>query len=313
MTASPVLKAGSAPSLPGAQSAQPRAPRAAPGTGAAPARAFVVPLFELSVGLQVSDPACASRLEELLTDLRGDEGGVGARQLRLCRQAGRAGGRHVLYDGQRVVAAGMDVDEAVAMVLWHLNQLAVTTAGYAVVHAGAVAAHGRGVVLAAPMEAGKSTLVTALVAAGWTYLSDEFAGLSLADHRLHPYPCPISLEPGSFSLFAHLRPPHASGDALRWHLRPDDVRPGSLSAAVPPAAVVFPRYRPGALCRLEPVGAADALVLLSNQALNLHSGGQRVFQALARLAAKIPAYRLVFGRLHDATASLDTLAGRWQR
>jgi hypothetical protein len=68
------------------------------------------------------------------------------------------------------------------------------------VHAGAVALDGGAMVIPGRSFSGKSTLVAALVAAGATYYSDEYAVLD-ADGRLHPYARPISLRttPGGAS------------------------------------------------------------------------------------------------------------------
>jgi hypothetical protein len=55
------------------------------------------------------------------------------------------------------------------------------------VHAGAVGWRGRAIVLPGRPEAGKTTLTAALVRAGATYLSDEFAPLDDRG-RAHPYP-----------------------------------------------------------------------------------------------------------------------------
>jgi hypothetical protein len=67
------------------------------------------------------------------------------------------------------------------------------------IHAGAVAIGGVALVLPAPSLAGKSTLVAALVRAGATYLSDEYAVLD-GDGKVIPYPRAISLRlPGTSS------------------------------------------------------------------------------------------------------------------
>ena len=60
------------------------------------------------------------------------------------------------------------------------------------VHAGVVAFAGRAVVVPGPSHSGKSTLVQALVEAGATYLSDEFALLDEAG-RVWPYPRQLTL------------------------------------------------------------------------------------------------------------------------
>lgn len=60
------------------------------------------------------------------------------------------------------------------------------------VHAGAVALDGRALLIPGQSFSGKSTLVKALVEAGATYYSDEYAVLD--DHgRVHPYPRRLSL------------------------------------------------------------------------------------------------------------------------
>jgi hypothetical protein len=60
------------------------------------------------------------------------------------------------------------------------------------VHAGAVGLGRRALVLPGPSFSGKTTLVAALVKAGATYYSDEFAVLG-ADGVVHPYPKPLSI------------------------------------------------------------------------------------------------------------------------
>lgn len=60
------------------------------------------------------------------------------------------------------------------------------------VHAGVVGHHGRAIVIPGMSFSGKTTLVAALVAAGATYLSDEFAPLDAAG-LVHPYPKPLSV------------------------------------------------------------------------------------------------------------------------
>lgn len=62
------------------------------------------------------------------------------------------------------------------------------------VHAGVVGWRGKAILIPGESGSGKSTLVQALVRAGATYYSDEYAVL---DHRgrVHPFPRPLSLRP----------------------------------------------------------------------------------------------------------------------
>jgi hypothetical protein len=60
------------------------------------------------------------------------------------------------------------------------------------VHAGVVAVDGRAIVIPGETHSGKTSLVAALVRAGATYFSDEYAVLD-SDGRVHPFAKPLSL------------------------------------------------------------------------------------------------------------------------
>lgn len=70
--------------------------------------------------------------------------------------------------------------------------VAVDAPGLVFVHAGVVAVDGRAIVLPGRSMTGKTTLVAALVEAGATYLSDEYAPIDAAG-VVHPYPRRLSL------------------------------------------------------------------------------------------------------------------------
>src|SRR3954467_4480092 len=62
------------------------------------------------------------------------------------------------------------------------------------VHAGCAVHDGRAIVVPGRTMSGKSSLTAALVRAGATYFSDEFAVLDRRG-RVHPYPRPLSIRP----------------------------------------------------------------------------------------------------------------------
>ena len=67
------------------------------------------------------------------------------------------------------------------------------------VHAGVVAWQGRAIVIPGRSYSGKTSLVAALVRAGATYYSDEYAVLDLQG-RVHPYPQPLAIrQPDKFT------------------------------------------------------------------------------------------------------------------
>jgi hypothetical protein len=84
-------------------------------------------------------------------------------------------------------------------------------------HSGAVAWRGKGIIFPGQSHAGKSTLTAALVDAGATYYSDEYAILD-ENALLHPFPRPISLrvpESAEFrELFVSTRESATSADSI---------------------------------------------------------------------------------------------------
>jgi hypothetical protein len=125
------------------------------------------------------------------------------------------------------------------------------------VHAGAVAIEGSAVLFPGASFSGKSTLVAALVRAGATYMSDEFAVLDAAGRAI-AYPRPISIRvPGSESL----------------ELDPKGLGPVDAGDPLPVAAVVVTEFRPDGVWK--------------PQRLSPGTGGMRMF-ANTITAAKRP-------------------------
>jgi hypothetical protein len=106
---------------------------------------------------------------------------------------GRAGVRrfNILYSGAARLARTHDLEEA----LRHLEldielYIADRARRRTFVHAGVVGWNGRAIVIPGRSGSGKSSLVKALVQAGATYCSDEFAVLDERG-RVYPYPIPL--------------------------------------------------------------------------------------------------------------------------
>lgn len=100
---------------------------------------------------------------------------------------------HVLYSNDEQCARVRDVN-ALVDTFEREAQLAVAQKArrYVFVHAGVVGWRGRAILIPAKSYSGKSTLVRALVRAGATYYSDEFAVLD-EQGRVHPFARQIAL------------------------------------------------------------------------------------------------------------------------
>ncbi|MBV9240372.1 MAG: hypothetical protein JO314_00040 [Acidobacteria bacterium] len=98
-----------------------------------------------------------------------------------------------------------------------------------ILHAGAVAWQGKGLIFPADSFRGKSSLVSELVRAGAEYYSDDFA---IIDRKggLHPFPRPISMRT-------------RDGRHDPYEVNPQDLRATVGRRAVPVRMVFFTEYR----------------------------------------------------------------------
>jgi hypothetical protein len=193
-----------------------------------------------------------------------------------------------LWDAGRVVRAGVAPDLAAATIVWRLNAIAAGSTAHVVVHGACVAGTGgAGVLLVGGSGAGKSTLAGACVDAGLAYLSDELAAIDPRTGRLAPYAKPIGL----------------AGERLV----PASAR-GTVATSATPAAVVFPRYEPGARAEVVRLDHGWALAALAAHATNLAALGGRALVWLAGLASACPAYQLTHGDARRAAAMVERLA-----
>ncbi len=137
------------------------------------------------------------------------------------------------------------------------------------VHAGAVAHGGRAILLPGRTMSGKSTLVQALLRAGCSYLSDEFALLDL-EGRVHPYARPMQIRP----------PGEYSGAAVQ----PEELGAAVESGPLPVGLVVLTRYRRGARWATRHQEPGRALLGMLEHALAARAHPDLVVPALQRIA-----------------------------
>jgi len=134
------------------------------------------------------------------------------------------------------------------------------------VHAGVVAVDRRAILVPGRSGAGKTTLVRALVEAGATYYSDEYAVLD-RDGRVHPYPRRLSVRLRSGAKERH----------------PVPRNPGR--GPVPVALVVETRYRPDARWTPVSLSAGEIAFALLANTVPARERPAEVLAVLARTAA----------------------------
>jgi hypothetical protein len=195
-----------------------------------------------------------------------------------------------LRDNGRMVRRGVDLTVAVATVVWRLNAIAAGSTEHVLLHAACVAGTGgdRAVVLPGGSGAGKTTLTSACLAAGLTYLSDEVAAVDRRTGRVAPYAKPLGLAREGLVPASSLGP----------------VATGPTS----PAAIVFPRYQPGATTTQVPLDTGWALLALAAHASNVSALGGCALAWLAGLSLACPASQLTYGDASEAVAAIERAA-----
>ena len=138
------------------------------------------------------------------------------------------------------------------------------------VHAGVVACDGRALVVPGQSFSGKTTLVTALLEAGATYYSDEYAVFD-ADGRVHPYARRLSIRSDDGSLTQERHVGELGGVA------------GGERAEV--SAVVVTRYRAGAEWQPKRLSSGGGVIALLANAVPAQARPKESLHALSRAVA----------------------------
>lgn len=178
---------------------------------------------------------------------------------------------HLLYANALRVARSLDLEEVFDALEAHVHlHVAEAAPRRRFVHAGVVGWRGKAVLIPGRSHSGKSTLVAALVTAGATYYSDEYAVLD-EQGRVHPYLKPLSLraDPG--------------GRAIR---HPAETLSGSTgSTPLPIGLVVVSHYKAGASWRPRRLSPGHGVLALLANTVSARRQPADVLVILQRVAA----------------------------
>jgi hypothetical protein len=150
--------------------------------------------YGLRIGIRVNDPDILPAIAATLPPRwRAVEGGHVDRlySLRVGRDGGRVRSYHLVFAGPGRIARTFDLQEALTRLEGDIQLYVAERARRKVfVHAGVVGWKGQALVFPGMSFSGKSTLTAALVRAGATYYSDEYAVFD-SEGRVHPYARPL--------------------------------------------------------------------------------------------------------------------------
>ncbi len=217
----------------------------------------------------------------------------------------------VFLDGEDVHLSDSPA-AALDYVVWNIHEVAMERSGrFLAFHAAAAALEGRGLLLPAPPESGKSTLVAGLVRDGWSFLADEYATVDARTGLLHPFPRALWLAPESIALLGDLKGvvPEAlwAEGRSKYFLSPDALRAEAVGVPCPVRLVVAPSYEARGRTLLEPLSRAEAGYLLADNCFNFARFADRGLRTVASVVGGARCYRLRFGRLAEAVATIREL------
>ncbi len=160
------------------------------------------------------------------------------------------------------------------------------------VHAGVVGWRGRAIVIPGRTMSGKTTLVRALVRAGATYYSDEYAVLDERG-RVHPYPKPMSIRENGRGRPMKILPEALGGTT--------GVRP------LPVGLVVATSNREDARWRPRPLSPGRAVMELLAHTVSARRDPERAF---ATLRSATDEAMVIKGARGEAAEIAEVLLGR---
>jgi hypothetical protein len=206
---------------------------------------------------------------------------------------------NILYSGSGRIARSLDLDEVLHALEARLRlDVATRAKGRLFVHAGVVGWQGRAILLPGRSYAGKSTLVKALVDAGATYYSDEYAVLD-SRGMVYPYIKPISLR---------------SPDRSESFKVPVDSLPGPVGGeAIPLGAVVVTSYAPEARWRPMGITRAQAMMAMFDNTVVARYKPAFAMEVLQKAVSDCVALKGRRGEAGEiATALLHRRFGGWE-
>lgn len=197
---------------------------------------------------------------------------------------------HVLYSGAARLARTPNIEEALRLLELDLHFYIAEQARRRIfIHAGVVGWRGQAIVVPGRTWSGKTSLVRALIKAGATYYSDEFAVVDRKG-RVHPYPLALGIRQEK------ARPPK------KYTIFELGGTPGRRS--LPIGLLIFTHYQPGATWRPRRLSPGRTVLELLRHTIPARRDPEGVLETLSLVASHAAAFKGVRGEADDLAETL---------
>ena len=225
-----------------------------------------------------------------------------------------------ISDSQGTLKTTTDTASAYSEILWQIFHLTHPGADpFGFFHAAALSKT-RAVIFPGVSGSGKTTLSAYLAHRGWWYYGDDTIGLSL--HRTSapagvvlPMPTALSVKEGSLEVLRTFYPLLSEISTIRYAGKtvrylpiqaPDSNEPAEAREI---AAIVFPRYSPGAALQSNTIAPVDALSRLISGGMALQAGiGEAAMENFLDFICSVPIYEMSYSDLQEAESWLGVVA-----
>jgi hypothetical protein len=200
------------------------------------------------------------------------------------------GAGYLVWKGTTCVSEGHGLEYSLTVLEGQIRgHVAILAPDRTFVHAGAVEHEGRAIIFPGYSFSGKTTLTEALVRAGATYYSDEFAVLD-NEGLVWPYPKLLSIRSGEQALQTEHTVESLNGVA--------GVDP------VPLGALIVTYYRPGAEWAPRKLSSGEAALAVISHTVTAQTRPDEAIRAISRAVANAVALE---GERGEATELADEL------
>jgi len=265
------------------------------------AAAFALKSYGVRIGIRSNDPSALHRIREYLPAGWQNSTAPFVDRLYSIRVAGvgpLANGRRfsLLYGDDERIARSTNLDEVFERLESDLRLFVGEFARHRVfVHAGVVGWKGKAIVIPGRSYSGKSTLVAALVRAGATYYSDEYA---VFDSRglVHPFSKPLEIR--------------EEGEVIQSRITVVELGGKSGTKPLPVGLVLMTRYKSGAKWRPRKLTPGKGVLELLFNTVSARRSPEKALSTFQHVTKRAEVLKGIRG---DTTAIVDALIKRMEQ